>query len=215
MIGFDYINTWSFPVTPVSTLIVGVVMFVCLLGVGKYILKIMDLDIPEPWLSAVSIILGILIFSLGVQVVSMLGVASKWVLISLIIIVLPFGLIFLFKKPALRIILPPYTGLAKAPAIIVLLSLLINLLVALAPSTKIDELAYHMLLPSRILNDGELIYYHQPWEGAILPHMFYQIMVTPFYALGLPDCANIISGALFSTLIWFALTLVWQTKLKY
>ncbi len=211
MTGFNYLSAWAFPITPISTLITGVVMFVCLLGVGKYILRTANLHIPEPWLSVVSIILGILIFSLAVQAVSMLGFASRWVLISLIIIVLLFGLGLLFnKKPALKTILPPYSGLAKAPAIIVLLAVLINLLAALAPSTKIDELAYHMLIPSRILSDGELIYYHLPWAGAILPHMFYQIMVTPFYALGLPDSANIISVSLFSTLIWFALTLVWQ-----
>ena len=95
MNGFDYINTWIFPVTPVSTLIVGVVMFVCLLGVGKYILKITNLHIPEPWLSVVSIILGVLIFSLAIQAVSILGIASKGVLISLIFSVLPFGLIYL------------------------------------------------------------------------------------------------------------------------
>ena len=40
--------------------------------------------------------------------------------------------------------------------------------------------------------------------------MFYQIIIAPFYALGLPDSANIISVTLFSALIWFALTLVWQ-----
>ena len=67
-----------------------------------------------------------------------------------------------------------------------------------------------MLLPLRIFSDGGLIYYHLPWEVAILPHMFYQIITAPFYALGLPDSANVISVTLFSTLIWFALTLVWE-----
>ena len=210
MIGFDYINIWSFPVTPVSTLIVGVVMFICLLGVGKYLLRITGLYIPEPWLSVISIILGVLFFSLAVQAVSMLGVASKWVLISLIFAVLPFGLVLLFNTPALKISLPPYSGLAKAPMIIVFLALLINLIVALAPTTKIDEIYCYMLLPLRIFSDGGLIYYHFPWESAILPNMIYQIIIAPFYALGLPDSANVISVTLFSTLIWFALILVWQ-----
>ena len=40
--------------------------------------------------------------------------------------------------------------------------------------------------------------------------MFYQIMITPLYALGFPDSANILSFALLGVLVWFALNLIWQ-----
>ena len=78
-----------------------------------------------------------------------------------------------------------------------------NLFAALAPSTKIDELYYHMLLPSRIVTDGGLHFYHSPFESAILPHMAYQIIASPLHALGLPDAVNVTSWALSLMLAWF------------
>jgi len=210
MKGFDYINAWEFPLTPIITLIVGVMMFISLLGFGKYLLRITGYHIPEPWLSAVGIVFGVLLFSLAVQIVSMMGMANSWRLISLMLFILPFGLNIVSRKPSLTNIIPPHQRKAKFPVAIVLTAMLTNLLVSLAPSTKIDEITYHMLIPSRILRDGGLIYYQMPWEAAIFPQLFYQIMVAPFYALGLPDSANVLSFALFVTLIWFALTLVWQ-----
>jgi hypothetical protein len=44
----------------------------------------------------------------------------------------------------------------------------LNLIITIAPSTKIDELHYHMLLPKRVLEDGRLYLYRQPYELANL-----------------------------------------------
>ena len=68
-----------------------------------------------------------------------------------------------------------YRGSALLPLIIVGVAVALNALVALAPSTKIDELYYHMLVPSRILSDSALHFYREPWQAAILPHMIFQI----------------------------------------
>jgi hypothetical protein len=87
-----------------------------------------------------------------------------------------------------------------------------NLLVALAPSTKIDELYYHMLVPSRIISDGTLRFYRQPWEGAIWPDMLYQISATPAHAMGFPDATNVVSWGLSATLLWFAWRIIRPTK---
>ena len=78
-----------------------------------------------------------------------------------------------------------------------------NLLIALAPSTKIDELYYHMLVPSRIVSDGALRFYLEPWEGAIWPQMLYQISAAPAHAIGYPDALNVVSWGLSTTLLWF------------
>src|SRR5262249_43909847 len=80
----------------------------------------------------------------------------------------------------------------------------IDLIVALAPSSKIDELYYHLLLPRRIAADGALHFYREPWEAAIWPHMLYQIAAAPAHAMGYPDAANVVSWGLGATLIWFA-----------
>jgi len=87
---------------------------------------------------------------------------------------------------------------------IVAVAVATNTLVALAPSTKIDELYYHMLMPSRIVSDGRLRFYREPWEGAIWPQMVFQISAAPTHAMGYPDSTNVVSWALSATLLWFA-----------
>ncbi len=69
----------------------------------------------------------------------------------------------------------------------------INLLIALAPSTKIDELHYHMLIPQRILQDGGLHLYRQPFEAAIFPQTAYQLGLTVGHAFGFPEAGNVMS----------------------
>ena len=83
----------------------------------------------------------------------------------------------------------------KLPAALLVTAWLTNLVVALAPSTKIDELYYHMLTPRRILEDGGLRFYQLPLESAIVPHMHYQIALSVAHAVGAPDAGNILSWA--------------------
>ena len=90
------------------------------------------------------------------------------------------------------------------PIAVIGIAVVTNLLIALAPSTKIDELYYHMLVPSRIVSDGALRFYREPWEGAIWPQMLYQISAAPAHAMGYPDAANVVSWGLGTTLLWFA-----------
>ena len=70
---------------------------------------------------------------------------------------------------------------------------LTNLTVALAPSSKIDEVFYHMLVPKRIAADGTMNFYRLPIEAAIIPQMQYQISLSPAYALGAPESGNVLS----------------------
>ena len=72
---------------------------------------------------------------------------------------------------------------------------LTNLVVALAPSTKIDELYYHMLLPKRVVEDGALRFYLLPLEQAILPQMHFQMTLSIAHAAGAPDAGNVLSWA--------------------
>src|SRR5207253_6660696 len=90
------------------------------------------------------------------------------------------------------------------PIAIVAAAVLMNALIALAPSTTIDELYYHMLMPSRIVADGALRFYREPFLSAIWPQMVYQISAAPTHAMGFPDSSNIVCWALSATLFWFA-----------
>lgn len=90
-------------------------------------------------------------------------------------------------------------------ASVLLLALLANLVVALAPSTKIDELYYHMLTPKRIVEDGGLRLYMLPIESAIVPHMDYQISLSVAHAFGAPDAGNVVSWGFSAALFLFVI----------
>jgi hypothetical protein len=68
-----------------------------------------------------------------------------------------------------------------------------NLAVALAPSSKIDEIHYHMVVPKRIAAEGTMNYYRLPIESSIVPQMQYQISLSPTYAMGIPEAGNVLT----------------------
>jgi hypothetical protein len=153
-----------------------------------------------------AILLGIQILSLTVQIVGMAEIASPLVLSVIWWCVIAIGaLALLFRGRPIRIASwPKNYGPALLPIAIIGVASASNVLVALAPSTRIDELYCYMLIPSRIVVDGALEFYREPWVGAIWPHMVYQISAAPAHAIGYPDAINVVSWALSATLLWFA-----------
>jgi hypothetical protein len=84
---------------------------------------------------------------------------------------------------------------------IVLVSLLLNLIVALAPSTKIDEIRYHMPIPQRIEADDGLRAYREPWEAAIYPQTEYEIGLSLVRVWGWTDVPNVMGWGIGAVLI--------------
>jgi len=87
-------------------------------------------------------------------------------------------------------------------------ALVLSFLAALAPSTKIDELNYHMLVGRRIVEDQGLHVYQLPVEQAIFPQMGYQAALSVLYAMGTPDSGNLLSFAFGIVLLLFAYGLI-------
>lgn len=195
---------------PGLTLILGILGWLSALGVGLLLLEMLRIRIPTPWRQVVAILLGSLTLSGWVQAVSMAGWASPGVLLATGAIFALSGIIGVVRNPFQ--FLPARIGLKSWPLLALLAmigaALLVNLLVALAPSTKADEIYYHMLLPRRIVADGGLYFYRQPWESAIYPQMLFQMAAAPFYALGYPDSFNVLSWCISVTLSWFIAYLV-------
>jgi hypothetical protein len=192
--------------SPLLVLVTGVSTFVGLWGVGTAILLCVRLRLPAPWNHVAAVLLGIQAFSLAVQVVGMAGMTSRSVLSAMwwALIACGAAMLLLRERP---MIVTPFSATDKSallPTTIAGIAVATNLLVAIAPSTKADELYYHMLVPSRIVSDGALHFYRVPWEGAIWPHMTFQIAAAPAHAMGLPDAANVVSWGLSVTLVWFA-----------
>lgn len=201
MTSFFAINRYS----PLLVLVTGLFTFIGLWGVGTALLIILRLRFASPWHHVTALLLGIQGLSLLVQITGMTGMASPPVLSAIWCVLVAIGAVLIFRSRR-RFISPisAYHGSALLPFIIVAIAVSLNALVALAPSTKIDELYYHMLVPSRIVSDSALHFYREPWQAAILPHMIFQISEAPTHAIGYPDAANVVSWALSAILVWFA-----------
>jgi hypothetical protein len=186
--------------SPVLTLFVGLLTFAGCMGLGAVVLRILRLNVPTPFVQIVSVLLGIEITSMAVQLLAIAQLASSEYLILL------WGVSVAFV-PGTYLVIPRRDKVAfptrSWPVLaVVLVAAAVNLVAALAPSSKIDELYYHMLLPSRIVADGGLRFYRMPIESAILPHMIYQVFATPLHALRVPDAANVVSWVLSIMLVW-------------
>jgi hypothetical protein len=151
-------------------------------------------------------LLGIQTLSLVVQIAGMLGSASQFTLSAIWISVVAVGGATLLLQVPVESIIPLASNIRYAwfPLAIISTAMLADLLVAMSPSTKIDELYYHMLVPSRIVSDGAIHFYRMPWEAAIWPQMAYQTSSAPMHAIGYPDAANVVSWTLSAMLVWFA-----------
>lgn len=192
--------------TPILVLIIGLATFVGLEGLGAAILRALRVRLPSPWLQVSAVLLGIQFSSLIVQAVGMTHIATRGVLGGVWwgLVVLGGGAALLWGRPAAQDKGPSWRSLSFSGWVPVCVAGAANLLVAMAPSTKIDELYYHMLVPSRIVIDRALLFYREPWPGAILPQMIFQISTAPLHAIGYPDAGNVVSWALSMTLLWFA-----------
>ena len=192
--------------TPLLVLVTGLATFVGLWGAGTILLFCIRLQLPSPWNQVAAVLLGIQALSLVVQILGMAEVASRPVLSTVwwILIVLGAGSLAFRFRPRLVQSFSRRDQWVLLPFAIAAAAIATDLLIAQAPSTKIDELYYHMLVPSRIASDGALRFYREPWEGAILPDMLFQISAAPAHAIGYPDAANVVSWGISIALLWFA-----------
>ena len=187
-------------------LTVGLSTFIGLWGLGTIILDNIRLRLSAPWCQVTALLLGIQTLSLTVQSAGLAGVAYP-VVLSAIWWGLTFigaAMLWLRWRAITAMMVLRYDWSALVATTIIGAAIATNMLIAIAPSSKIDELYYHMLAPSRIVSDSALHFYREPWEAAIWPHMIFQISAAPVHAVGYPDAANVVSWGLSTTLLWFA-----------
>jgi len=194
---------------PFLVLATGVATFIGFWGTGASLMQAVRMRLPSPWDHVTATLLGIQALSIAVQIIGMAEMASRLILSKMWWALVAVGIaMFLFRvRKRLKTLTAPLLirdGLLLLPIAIVGTAVVVNLLIALAPSTKIDELYYHMLVPSRIVSDGALHFYLEPWEAAIWPQMVYQIAAAPAHAIGYPDAVSVVSWGLSATLLWFS-----------
>jgi hypothetical protein len=192
-----------------AVLLVGAATFAASMGLGLLFLRLLRTSLPAPFCQIVAVLLGIQTISLAVQLVAMAQAATPRALIALWCGALAGGAAgWIFCRPAREDGDRP--SIPRSALAIAAVAAGLNLLAAVVPSSKIDELYYHMLLPARIVADQGLVTYRAPLESAVLPQMAYPFFAAPLHALGYPDAANIVSWLLSLMLVWLGWSLLRQ-----
>lgn len=174
----------------------GAIQVIAVFGVGRLAIWFFRLrTLPWYWRLGFVAVLGQTAVNLFVQALLLSGESSAPRLRILGWVVIAIGLLGHLmaareSKFFLRTAFPKTNRLLYC---LIVVAWLTNLAVALAPSSKIDELYYHMLVPKRIATDGKLQFYRLPIEAAIVPQMQYQISLGPAYALGAQEAGNVLS----------------------
>ncbi|HVJ69130.1 MAG TPA: hypothetical protein VM510_14175, partial [Caulifigura sp.] len=173
--------------------VAGIITFLGLVGVGEILCHLAGFRIREPWRAVLASLTGMLAVSLAVQLAAMLGGVPRsgwsvaWGVLAAI------GLWQGRKWIPMAGVLSRRVTSGDPFLLVAIAANAITFAVALAPSSKADELYYHMLVPQRLLQDGGLVFYRSPWQSAILPQMPYQLLQVVLHAIGVADAANVMS----------------------
>ncbi len=186
----------------VKTLVGGLLGLIAAGGIGLGATHLLG-SVPHRWRLPTSLISGVAIIDLAVMLVLFLGGgvgAVKLVGVGATVIGC-CGLFGLTKRlafaPGLRTTRrADWWFMAVITAVVT-----VNLLIAVAPSTKIDELHYHMLVPKRVMEDGRLYLYREPYEAAIFPQCGFQLGLSAAHAVGFPEAGNVVSWGLGAALV--------------
>jgi len=186
----------------VETLAGGLLGLIAALGIGCGFTRLF-LPIPQRWRLALSLMSGVALIDWTIMLALFLGGGINTVkILGGAAVILGTGLLLAFGKhisftPGLKAL---HNSDRWFVSVIVAVCA-INLFIAVAPSTKIDELHYHMLIPKRVIEDNGLYLYRLPYEAAIFPQTAYQLGLTAEHAAGFPEAGNVLSWGLGVALI--------------
>ncbi len=193
------------------------------LGTGRFFFdRLFGKRIPSHYALPGSMLLGLLSYSLLLQAAGFAHAASHSVLKTLLCAQLGLGnaLLLLSLRPsAERSDMPAEwrssllsSKTAMLLAFLLGLSLFVNLIIALAPSTKADEVYVYMHVPLRMLQDGGIFYERiaHIHIASWIPQLHYQLIAAPFYALGLTDALNVVSWCLSLLFVFFIVRTIYE-----
>jgi hypothetical protein len=185
-----------------ATLLGGLLGLMAAAGIGSGLTRLLG-PIPGRWRLATSLVAGVAAIDLCVMLVLFLGGGVRGVKLVGIGAAVLGGCLLLWSLNYLRSEATPRLGQFADRWFFatIIAALVINLAIAVAPSTKIDELHYHMLIPKRVMEDGGIHLYLLPFEAAIFPQSGFQLGLTAAHATGIPEAGNVLSWGLGAALI--------------
>ncbi len=186
-----------------ATLLAGLLGLIAATGIGSGFIRLLG-PVPTRWRLATSLVSGVAIIDLCVMLVLFFGGGVAGVkLVGAGATVIGCCVLCGLRKhlsfvPGLK---PKRAADCWFIAVIVA-AVAINLIIAVAPSTKIDELYYHMLIPKRVMEDRGVHLYRWPFEAAFFPQTGFQLGLSAAHAAGFPEAGNVISWGLGTALIF-------------
>ena len=181
----------------VETLVGGLLGLLAAVGIGCGFTRILG-PIPHRWRLAASLVSGVAIIDWAIMLLLFLGGGVAGVkILGIVAAVLGLALLLASGRHLLPFLaLKILRNADRWFAAVIVVVCAINLFIAIAPSTKIDELHYHMLIPKRVIEDDGLYLYRLPYEAAILPQTGFQLGLAAEHAAGFPEAGNVVSWAL-------------------
>src|SRR5262245_6736625 len=163
--------------TFLTILVVGLLAVTCINGLGRLFVRIF---FRRTWPSthlylAIVMLAGIGCASAAIQIQAIIG-TNSFALRCTSVMLLVLGLAgHLTRRPDLPVLESiPFSKLNVSLALTLIVVFLCCFAASLAPSTKIDELFYHMLVGRRIVEDGGLLVYQGPVEVKIIAELGHQ-----------------------------------------
>lgn len=183
-------------------LLAGLVCLLVAIGLGSGLLRRLSIDAPPAWGFPLSLLAGVATINTCVMFALFLGGGVRALrILSALLLVTAVYEVARYRNWLGGRWLPGMITRERWMAGIACVALGLNLCVALAPSTKIDELYYHMAVPKRVIADDGLRAYREPFAAAIYPQMAFQYGLSAEHACGIPEAGNVLSWGLSAALI--------------
>ena len=209
MTGWLYLQNYNSMLVAIA----GLLTAIGITGMGGAILDSMKIKLTSPWLQPMGMLTGLTVFSISIQILGIFSFSSKNLLLAIWLLFIFGGLTWIYFAKN-RIFWSPrlfhsneqkigYDGIVITLKIMVFIVASWLLLSSSAPSTRHDEISYHIIIGSRIIQDQSLELYRMPMEATVFPHLFYQIAQAPFHAIGLPDAGGVFSWSILILMCWF------------
>lgn len=214
MASYYALETYHF----LTNFLVGCCYFIAVYGIGDSILHSLPYSFPRILRPAIKAITGFLTVSLLIQLLAfffLVNAVSLGILMPALAVSTLWQLYKLTRTdwPSLKLFLTISTQ-NRGWICFFLLCFLPIAVYACLPSTKIDELFYHQLVAQRIVMDGGMVFYRQPWEAAMPPHLIYNFSQVPLVYGRFPDAANVVSLCLFSLFLWTVYSIFTQAPIS-
>lgn len=191
----------GYMVDVILNLIFGLLSLIGISGLGRLLIRPLR-PLALHWYSALAMLAGFALSSVSVLCLAMAGSErTGFKVLGAGIVIIGIAGHWIGRRRYSSLPLPQAGPLRTFTFSLLCLVLAVLILISLAPSTKIDELHYHMLAGRRVLEDHGLRVYLFPAEQAIVPQMGYQIAETIFHATNTADAGNILSLG-FGMVLW-------------